>query len=303
MISIEVDRESRRAFLERGALILSGLAAGALPRRVLAAEDAAPALRIGLVTDCHHADLPPWKNRYYRESIGKFHEAIDKFNAAGVDMAIEIGDLIDAGPDVAGEIGNLRKIEKAYAQFRGERYYVLGNHCIWTLTKQEFCDNCAIRAPHYSFDRGGFHFVVLDACFRTDGVAYGRQNYQWQDTFIPPEQIEWLRGDLATTALPTIVFVHQRLDTNPGDELWALTVKDAPEVRKVLETSGKVLAVLQGHSHHNDYRELAGIHYCVLRAVVEGSGAKQNGYAVLNLFGDGSLRIDGFRRQVDYRWD
>jgi alkaline phosphatase len=81
-----------------------------------------------------------------------------------------------------------------------------------------------------------------------------------------------------------------------------VTVKNAPDVRKILEESGRVLAVFQGHSHQNDLREVGGIHYCVFRAMVEGSGREQNGYAVANFFADGSIRIEGFRQQKNYEW-
>jgi len=50
----------------------------------------------------------------------------------------------------------------------------------------------------------------------------------------------------------------------------------APEVRQILEDSGNVSAVFQGHSHQNDYRDINGIHYCTMRAVIEGSGAANN---------------------------
>ena len=66
--------------------------------------------------------------------------------------------------------------------------------------------------------------------------------------------------------------------------------------------SRRVLAVFQGHSHQNDYREVSGIHYCVFRAMVEGSGEEANGYSVANLFADGSIKIDGFRQQKPYEW-
>jgi alkaline phosphatase len=79
-------------------------------------------------------------------------------------------------------------------------------------------------------------------------------------------------------------------------------VKNAPDVRKILEESGRVSAVFQGHSHQNDHREVGGIHYCVFRAMVEGSGAEQNGYSVANFFADGSIKIDGFRKQSQHEW-
>ena len=47
---------------------------------------------------------------------------------------------------------------------------------------------------------------------------------------------------------------------------------------------------------------VGGIHYCVIRAVVDGSGRDENGYAVVDVYDDGSLRIEGFRKQVDYEW-
>ena len=121
----------------------------------------------------------PVGTRFYWESLGKLRESVDMFNAAGVDVAVEIGDFIDEVADVAGEIGHVKKMEAVYSQFGGERHYVLGNHCVWTLTKEEFIDNCGMTKPFYSFDKGRFHFVVLDACNRADGVAYGRKNFEW----------------------------------------------------------------------------------------------------------------------------
>jgi alkaline phosphatase len=62
-----------------------------------------------------------------------------------------------------------------------------------------------------------------------------------------------------------------------------------------------VLAVVQGHSHENDYREINGIHYTVLRAMIEGSGADENGYSLLSIARDGTIQLTGFRRQRSYR--
>ena len=73
------------------------------------------------------------------------------------------------------------------------------------------------------------------------------------------------------------------------------------EVRKVLEKSGKVLAVLQGHNHKNELRDIGGIHYCTMVAMVEGSGAENSGYSMMKLANDGTIRIEGIRKQADYR--
>ena len=293
----------RRAFLHRGSLFLAGAAAGLAPAcSVESQRRAHPPVRVGLLTDCHYADKEPAGSRHYRDSLAKVRQAVARFNEAAASVAIELGDFVDAAPEVETEVEYLRAIDAEYARFHGERHYVLGNHCVYTLTKEEFLENSAARATYYSFDEGRFHFVVLDACYRSDGVAYGRKNFEWTDTAIPEPELAWLGADLAATQNPTVVFVHQRLDLEPDGDHAAYAVKNAPAVRRVLEASGKVLAVFQGHSHENLHREIGGIHYCVLRAVVEGPGSDNSGHALLNLFDDGSIRIDGFREQSGYEW-
>jgi alkaline phosphatase len=94
-----------------------------------------------------------------------------------------------------------------------------------------------------------------------------------------------------------IVFAHQRLD-----EAGQHAVRNAADVRKILESSGKVLAVLQGHSHKNDHQEIGGIHYATLVAMVEGTGPDNNGYSQMDVFDDGTIRLSGFRKQATYLW-
>jgi len=281
---------TRRAFLIQAALCLAGLGSGVL----LAAEPGAkPALRIGLVTDLHYGDKAPAGTRFYRETLGKLEEAVARFNAESPAFVVELGDLIDKAPSVEQEIGWLDTIEKVFASTKAPRHYVLGNHCVATLTKAEFSAHTAASlVAHYAFDAGGFHFVILDACFTAAGEPYQRDNFDWKDSNIPAEQLEWLRGDLAATTKPVILFAHQRLDDHAPH-----SVRNAAAVREILEHSAKVLAVFQGHSHANDYQQIAGIHYCTLVAMVEGTGPESSGYAMLDVMPDGSLRLQGFRRQ------
>lgn len=279
-----------------GTLILgAGILSGSRTLNLLAEESRAePTIKIGLLSDIHYADRDMHINRFYRESRAKMRESIDRFNELKPDFIVELGDLIDAADSVEDEIGNLKVIESEYARFAGPRHYVLGNHCVHTLTKQEFFQHSGATAPFYSFDAGPFHFIVLDACYRTDGVPYGRNNFHWTDTEIPLLERDWLAADLRKTGKPTVIFAHQRLDLENN-----YAVKSSPEVRRILEGSGRVLAVFQGHSHKNDYREINGIHYCTLRAMVEGSGEENSGYGILKMFPDGAMHLTGFRKQSD----
>ena len=138
---------------------------------------------------------------------------------------------------------------------------------------------------------------MLDACFNSDGAPYGRKNFRWADAKLPPAELEWLQADLGQSPHKRIVFVHQCLDVIPP-----FGVKNGSEVRKILEASGKVLAVLQGHFHWGNYQEVGGLHYCTMSAIIEGSGPKNNAYAVMDILPGDIIRITGFRKQKSYRW-
>ena len=255
-------------------------------------------LRVGLITDLHYADKEPAGTRHYRETPRKLAEAAARFAQDEPDFVVVLGDLIDAAPSVELEQRYLQRIQGDLDRLiPARRFYVLGNHCVDTLTKDEFLAGVGQQTAHYSFDAGDHHFIVLDACFRQDGVPYGRRNFEWTDTAIPEAELRWLHEDLATTRRPTIVFAHQRLD-----DAGPHAVRNAPAVRRILEDSGRVVAVFQGHSHRNDYQDIGGIHYTTLVAMVEGAGEEDNGYSVLEIPHDGLLRVSGFRRQSSYEF-
>jgi predicted phosphodiesterase len=290
----------RRAFLKSGSLILGAIGLESFRPGDLWADDKrdACALRVGLVTDLHYADKPSSGNRHYRESIDKLAEAAKEFQRSKTDFVVELGDLIDSGDSAQAEQRYLQRINKDYAGLAKDRHYVLGNHCVYSLTKDEFLHCVERERSYYSFDRQDFHFVVLDGCFRGDGKPYGRKNFDWTDANIPAEQIEWFRSDLSRTDKKVIVFVHQRLDVadNYG-------IKNAREIRRALEDSGKVLAVVQGHNHKNDYSDIKGIHYVTLMAMVEGHGAENNCYSVMSISPSGTIGITGFHKQTSYVWE
>jgi len=288
-------RLGRRAFLKNGTLLL---AAAPLCSANLFAADEEPRLRVGLITDLHYADKAPAGSRHYRETLTKLEAAATQFEKDQPTFLVELGDLIDAADSVDVEQRYLKTVNKDFSEICKDRHYVLGNHCVDTLKKEEFLDGVEQEASYFSFDRGAVHFVVLDSCFRGDGQPYERKNFQWTDANIPAVEREWLAADLAATDKPTIVFAHQRLDVSNNHG-----VKNNAEVRKILESSGKVRAVFQGHSHQNDLKEIGGIHYCTLVAMVEGSGTENNGYSLLEIEPNGTLQLTGFCKQKSHKWE
>ncbi len=287
---------NRRQFLQAAAVGAGIGTTGAWLAAGAADDDREKTLCFGLVTDVHFADVATKGSRHYRDSADKLRAAVETFNRRKLPFVVELGDFIDAGPDKAATLEYLRSIRKIYEGFSGRRHFVLGNHCLDRMTKADFLANCGTetKQTHYSFDHGGYHFVILDADFKQDGTPYANGDYTWTDTWIPESQRQWLADDLKQARpRPTIVFAHQNLD----DETDPHGIKNAPEVRKILEAAGNVLAVFQGHKHSGGYRQIAGIHYITLRAMVEGPTVENNAYAIVTLGAAGKIELDGFGRQ------
>ena len=283
-------RVSRREFFRAGAAVIG---AGAfLPSARGDATAVADAITIGIFTDSHYADRDRAGTRYYRDSAAKLAEFVKTMNAEKPALAIVLGDFVDKGKTLAVETGYLARIEGIYRGFKGERHHVIGNHDVATFTKEQFVAGTGMPAPHYSFDSHGFHFIVLDACYRKDGSPYAAGNFKWSDSAIPPGEQKWLAGDLKGTKKPCVAFVHQRLD----DDGKPHTVKTAPEIRRLLEKSGKVIAVFNGHDHKGGYKRIGGIHYVTMRAMVEGPGMENNAYSLVRI-GPAGIRIRGFAKQ------
>jgi predicted phosphodiesterase len=291
---------TRRRFLQALATGTGVGAAGMLTARGEGSASAAEGspFSFGLVTDVHYAEAPSRGTRHYRDSLAKLEHAIRTFNLRKLPLAIELGDLVDAGPSKAEELEYLRTIDKVYRAFQGQRHYVLGNHCLHAFTKDEFLAHCgaAVRRSFYSFDCDRFHFVVLDANFRRDGSPYAAGNFSWTDTWIHPPQQQWLAEDLNEAGgRKTFVLVHQNLH-NENDPHG---VNNAPQVRRILEAAGNVLAVFQGHMHSGGYAKIKGIPYCTLRAMVEGPTLQNNAYAIVTVDKRNRVALEGFGRQKD----
>jgi len=286
---------TRRKFLKStGLAVTGGLLWGCQT------EQEEKLLKFGLVTDTHYADREPGGTRFYRQSDGKLQEAVELMNQEKVDFMIHLGDFKDQDPEPveAKTIEYTRHLEEVFSQFAGPRYHVIGNHDVDSISKQQFQEiventNIDQTKTYYSFDHGNFHFVVLDANFRPDGIAYDKGNFKWDEALINEAQLTWLQQDLNNTKKPTIVFCHQLLDAEVSS---AHVVKNATEVQQVLKDSGKVLAVFQGHIHDEVHHVTDGIHYYTLHAMVEMDGPENNSYAIANLDQAGNIELVGYRR-------
>jgi hypothetical protein len=283
----------RRNFLVGGML---GCAASAFAGDSPFAASGDGALRIGLVADLHYAEKPAAATRYYRDTPAKLADAARQFANSGVELVVVLGDAIDTGKTQEDEMKALVRVAELLRSAPGRLRFVLGNHCVERLTKEQFLKTISQEKSFFSFDVKARHFIVLDACFRRDDKPYGGAPNDWTDSNIPADQVKWLRNDLAGSPGKAFVFVHQRLDAPPP-----YGVGNAAEVRRVLEASGKVVAVFQGHQHAGDRRTINGIDYVTLRALIEGKHLGNNAFAALEIPRQGAWALQGYGNQPSVR--
>ncbi len=287
---------TRRVFLKSSAASLAALSLSCAQLGSLSARRRTS--RFGIVTDCHYADADAAGTRFYRQSPDKLAECVELMNAEDVDFLIELGDFKDQNtpPVEQKTLSYLEAIEEVFQKFTGPAYHVLGNHDLDSISKEQFLTRVANTnidsdRSYYSFDVNRLHCIVLDANYRTDGADYDHGNFDWTDANVPTAELAWLVQDLAAASDPAIVFTHQLLDGT-----GSVYVKNAAQVRQILEASGKVLAVFQGHHHAGSYSNITSIHYYTLKALVEGTGAENNSYAIAEVRPDGSIIVTGYRR-------
>lgn len=137
---------------------------------------------------------------------------------------------------------------------------------------------------YYSQDFMGFHLVVLQTTETRD-----------VDVRVDAPQLAWLERDLARATLPTIVFMHHPAsDQELEDSRWfsraphIALVKERRELRGILERSGKVRLVFNGHVHRNHLDVQGGVTYVTLQSLIENldddaPGRPASTYAVVRL--------------------
>lgn len=288
---------SRRGFLK-------GLGIGlALPllrntNRFTYATGSSRQIQIGMVADVHYADMEPLFGIAPRKAKKRFSYFTKAMNEWDPDFIIELGDLVNGrlkSLSTEDTLADLDQIENIYNNFVDDRYYVLGNHELYCLSKPQFQEHTGMDYNYRSFDLGEYHFVILDAQYDYSTGQERGQDPFYMTGYIPEAERNWLEQDLKLTKKPTVIFTHQRLDI-----LDPQNVRNAPEVRSILEDNREVVAVFQGHDHKNSYKEINGIHYVTLEALVD--PPKGSAWAkVLMDPAKSRIIIDGYSHQASYK--
>jgi 3',5'-cyclic AMP phosphodiesterase CpdA len=315
---------SRRDFLA-GSL---ALVAGSMVDTRAGAEEAAPRarrLRIAHLSDIHvQPELAA--ARGLATCLAHVQALPDR-----PDMIVTGGDTIMDGFSAGHARTKLqwelwRKVKADHCGL--EVHSVIGNHDIWgwdrpragtegsepQFGKRWACDEFGRDLPYTSFDRGGWHVVLLDSISphpgKDDRGYIGRlDDPQW----------DWLERDLAATppTAPVLVVSHIPILSampialaGPADPQAAgLQVSggrihvDADRFQALFSRHRNVKACASGHMHLLEQIDYQGVRYLCNGAVCGGWWKGKNrdtdfGYALLDLFDDGTVE----RQYVPYGW-
>ena len=304
----------RRGFIAGVAAAAVGAAAGASAGGG-AGEASGRPFKVCVFTDIHFDDF--WPNS---DDTSFLDGIMARAEREKCDMMVHLGDFMHGV-----EKPRQKMFVEKYNASRIPAYHVLGNH------DQDQCDDRATLeayrmrgSGYYSFDMGGFRFVVADAnyfrCEPGKFVHYGKAGCPriggrigyW----VPPEQLEWLRSAIVGSPLPCVVMAHESFE-----RANYLPVQNAAEVRRIFAEAnakkpGTVRLVMNGHNHNDNLRILDGIPYWdVNSANYQWFGKKHAKYpaeyvkrhpgsvytlgwtkplsAVLSLWPDGRVKIEG----------
>jgi len=209
------------------------------------------------------------------------------------------------------------------AEVRLPSYQCLGNHDIygWKLRGQpgveqdpdfgkDFAlERLGLKSAFYSFDRAGWHFVVLDSM----QPSTGDQGYVAR---LDDAQFAWLERDLAATPpatpvcvlshipiLSAAVFFDGKLAVGEHWEVPGAWMHiDAERIKGLFHRHANVKVCLSGHLHLVDDVTYLGVRYLCNGAVSGGwwKGDYQEfgpAYALVDFFDDGTVA----NRIVNYR--
>ena len=260
------------------------------------------AIRIGWITDLHHG--------YMKDATQRLEAFLEEASRQKLDFILQ-------GGDFCHPTEKAKPFVQLWNQYNGERYHVLGNHDMDLGTKEDVMNLWGMKEKYYSFDKGDFHFVVLDCNYiLKDGqyVDYANSNYyidQQNRDLVNPEQIGWLKRDLEKTNKQSIIISHQAFD-----EIWdGWSVPNRHLVRKVIDDANnrtdfqKVIACFCGHHHVDDHSYINKVHYFQMNSasyyyVGDGFGSdgpraayKDPLYAFVTIDPSGRIIIEGKQSQ------
>ncbi len=182
------------------------------------------------------------------------------------DLVINLGDVIEDA-SAAEDAANYRTFLDLLGPLRAPTLHVAGNHDTLRLSEAQVAELWGRPGQplYYAEQLGELELLVLHTQEQRDvGVR------------LPEEQLQWLGARLEAGVGPALVLMHHPAsDCDLRGNRWfqraphLCRVANRGALRRVLERSGRVLAVFNGHAHWNHLQVCQGIPYITLQSLTE----------------------------------
>ena len=220
-------------------------------------------MKVLLMTDLHYTEgLISENTRMCYLSLDKVKKISPLFPEC--DLCFFLGDLVNGTEDEAFDLHNLNEVKRLLDRFHF--HYVLGNHDAFSFDKDRIMPVVPGIGAVDSFTVNGITFITLDANFTEDSLSYSRTHGEWTNACIPSAQQNWLKDQLQQCE-KAVILCHQNLHGSNKENPHM--IRNAAQIRKILEESGKVTTVFQGHDHKGNDCTVNGIRYHTLKGMCE----------------------------------
>ena len=235
-------------------------------------------MKLIVFSDIHYCPKERYDRGFKRkltecaESLTK--KLIKKINEIKPDAVVILGDYIEDLKDNELDKTNLKKIFSIIQTINVPYYLLSGNHDLRTLSNDDFKEIIGYKKLTFSKDIKGYHLVFLG--LNSNDKLSEDHGGILKTRGLPEEDLEWLKNDLSTNSLPTLVFIHFGLAEDDMTGNWWFEAMpehglllNRNEVKKILEENGNILAVFSGHQHWTKTIIEKGIPYHVLGSLIE----------------------------------
>jgi Icc-related predicted phosphoesterase len=235
-------------------------------------------LKIGIITDTqvHASRINKWQDgaeaeRYlkprYGDAIDAFVSQMMKFQP---DVIVVPGDIVEGtNDDDYVSIAGLQLVQEKIEKVGVPVIWVVGNHELRSVTKQQYMDALGIDYLNGAFEFGEHKIIVIDGNFYPDDSDVAPGGSRYIRGHVDAAGIAYLEEELQTD-LNTIVFIHQPplvgediVDRSPEGLL-----DNGKQIQSLL-TSYNAIAAIGGHIEYKRHTHKNGVSYYALPGTIK----------------------------------
>jgi Icc-related predicted phosphoesterase len=217
-------------------------------------------MSFGLINDTHTKTRRGGKYGYvlsdkYSEMFGKFLKTMrDDF---GSDFLLTNGDVIDGTYQPVDEgMANLRLIKELYETSNIPSYWVIGNHDLRSVTRDQWKESLGIDYLDKTFEVDKYKIIIVDNQFNAGEEEVKKSS-------LSDEQKKWLENELASTRKIPVVFMHSPPFSVIEGKPCGVDIVEADSLHKLFARY-HVAAVFAGHIEKKYHEKIDGVHYFVI---------------------------------------